>query len=76
MRTTLDIDPRVLAAARARVNEGKNKSLGEAVSYLATIGLEGTATAPRRVRGGLVLLTSPPDHVITDDMVETALLDD
>lgn len=76
MRTTLDINPRVLAAARARVSAGLDKSLGEAVSYLATVGLEQSATTPRRARHGLVLLTSPPDHVITDDMVESAMLDE
>lgn len=76
MRTTLDISPRVLAAARARVNAGLNTSIGDAVSYLATVGLEGTATSPEPSRRGLVLLPSAPDHVITNEMVEDAMLDD
>lgn len=75
MRTTVDIDPRVLAAARARVNGGMNKSLGEAISALA---LEGLAEqAPTDVTtDGLVLLRSASGRVITDEMVAEALLDD
>ncbi|MEE4024096.1 hypothetical protein V1Y59_13490 [Gordonia sp. PKS22-38] len=75
MRTTLDIDSRVLAAARARVNEGRNRSIGEAVSELAIAGMTtgGRHTADAQ---GLVLLPSAPGHVITDDMVAQALLDE
>ncbi|MEC4613593.1 hypothetical protein [Tsukamurella tyrosinosolvens] len=76
MRTTLDISPRVLAAARARVNAGLNSSIGEAVSYLAALGLDGVAAVPEPSHRGLVLLPSAPDHVITSDMVEDALLDE
>ena len=77
MRTTLDIDPRVLAAARARVNAGENKSLGEAVSDLALAGLsEGDRAAPPTDSNGLVLLPIAPGHVVTDDMVADALLDE
>lgn len=75
MRTTLDIDPRVLAAARARVNGGLNKSVGEAVSDLAMTGL--TATTPAEAAtGGLVFLPSAPGHVVTDQMVAEAMLDE
>jgi len=75
MRTTLEIDPRVLAAARARVHEGRSRSIGEAVSGLALAGLE--AEAPRQpTTGGLVLLPSVPGHVVTDEMVAEALLDE
>ncbi len=76
MRTTLDINPRVLAAARARVSEGQSKSLGEAVSDLALAGLESTKPTQGASRGGLVFLTSPPGHVITDAMVAEAMLDE
>lgn len=76
MRTTLDISPRVLAAARARVNAGLNRSVGDAVSYLATVGLDSAAASPKAPRHGLVLLPSTPDHVITNDMVADALLDE
>jgi len=75
MRTTVDIDPRVLAAARARVNAGVNKSLGEAISALALASL--TEQPPADATGnGLVLLPSAADRVITDEMVAQALLDD
>ncbi len=71
MRTTLDIDPRVLAAARARVNDGRNRSIGDAVSELAIAGL---ATGPLTTdTNGLVLLPSSPGHVVTDDLVAEAL---
>lgn len=77
MRTTLEIHPRVLAVARARVSEGRNKSLGEAVSDLALAGL-GVSKAPSRrpSRRGLVLLESPVGHVITDEMVAEAMVDE
>lgn len=76
MRTTLDIDPRVLAAARARVNSGQSRTLGEAVSYLATVGLESAAENLPAGHRGLLLLPSAPGHVITNDMVEEAMLDE
>ncbi|VDR37624.1 Uncharacterised protein [Tsukamurella paurometabola] len=58
------------------MNAGQNKSIGEAVSELAALGLE-TATASRRPTDhGLVMLPSAPDHVITSEMVEDALLDE
>jgi hypothetical protein len=75
MRTTLEIDPRVLAAARARVHEGRSRSLGEAVSNLALVGLACEASAPPAT-GGLVLLPAAPGHVVTDEMVAEALLDE
>ena len=76
MRTTLDLDPRVLAAARSRVHAGQNKSIGEAVSDLALTGLvTGTSQAITEANG-LVLLPTVPGHVITDQMVAEALLDD
>lgn len=75
MRTTVDIDSRVLAAARARVNAGANKSIGEAISDLALASL--TAQPPTEATTeGLVLLPSTSGRVITDEMVTDALLDD
>lgn len=76
MRTTLDINPRVLAAARARVNDGQNKSLGEAVSDLALAGLATTTPSHEPSAGDLVLLPSVPNHVITDEMVAEAMVDE
>ena len=75
MRTTLDIDPRVLAVARSRVDQGQYKSLGEAVSALALAGLDSAAQVPVTA-GGLVLLPAADGHVVTDEMVAAALLDD
>ncbi|MXP20317.1 hypothetical protein GIY30_02950 [Gordonia sp. HNM0687] len=75
MRTTLDIDPQVLAAARARVNDGRNKSVGEAVSELALAGLSSDQPRPTE-SNGLVLLPAEPGHVVTDGMVARAMLDD
>ncbi len=77
MRTTLDIDPRVLAVARSRVNAGLSNSLGEAVSSLALAGLAAEADVPTdTVAGGLVLLPATPGQIITDAMVTEALLDE
>lgn len=75
MRTTLEIHPRVLAAARARVNAGKNHSIGEAVSEFALAGIASEAPE-QQATGGLVLLPRVPGHVITSEMVAEALLDD
>jgi len=75
MRTTLEIDPRVLAAARARVHGGYNRTVGQAVSQLALAGLAAATPAPPAV-GGLVLLPAVPGHVITNEMVAEGLLDD
>jgi hypothetical protein len=76
MRTTLDINPRVLAAARARVNGGQNKSLGEAVSDLALAGLAAATPSHEPSTGGLVLLPTVPGHVITDEMIAEAMHDE
>ena len=75
MRTTLDIKPRVLAAARARVHSGLNTSIGEAVSDLALAGLGAEAPVSASV-SGLLLLPSVAGHVVTDEMVTEALEDD
>jgi len=75
MRTTLDISPRVLAAARARVHEGRSQSIGEAVSEFALAGLM-SETAQQPVANGLTLLPPAPGHIITNEMVAEALLDE
>lgn len=75
MRTTLDLDARVLAAARARVGAGLSRSVGEAVSALALEGIAAAPTAPI-TDNGLVLLPTAAGHVITDETVAEALLDD
>ena len=74
MRTTLDIDPRVLAAARARVRAGRNRSIGEAISELSLAGLE--PIGPKTAATGLIMLPAVPGRVITNEMVEEALLDE
>lgn len=66
MRTTLDLDPRVLAAARALADQERT-SLGAAVSELA---LRGLRPAPSTRRNGFPVLTpTRPDRVITDELV-------
>lgn len=75
MRTTLDIDPRVLAAARARVHAHRSPSIGAAVSDLALVGLA-AESSPAPSVGGLVLLPAAEGHVITDEMVAEALADE
>jgi len=56
------------------VHEGRNRSIGEAVSQLALAGL--MSEVPQSTAGGLVLLPSVPGHVITDEMVAQALADE
>lgn len=69
MRTTLELDDRVLAAARSRA-QVKRISLGAAVSELALRGLE--AREPTPPRPGFPTMASVPGHVITDAMVDDA----
>ncbi len=73
MRTTLDLDPRVLAAARALADQGRT-SLGAAVSELALRGLQPAAGTRRN--GFPVLTPTRPDRVITDELVERYRDDD
>jgi hypothetical protein len=66
MRTTLNIDPVVLAAARSLADQ-EHLSLGAAVSRLAMRGLRPAQTGHR---GGFpVLSPTDPDRLITDDLV-------
>lgn len=72
MRTTLNLDPVVLSAARARAAV-EGISLGAAVSELARAGLRAqrleasaeTSSAPP----GFPVLSGVPDHPVTDDLV-------
>ena len=73
MRTTLDLDDRVLAAARSR-SRARGISIGKAVSELALDGIQ--AQAQVTVTGGFPMLPPVPGHVITDEMVEDALADE
>ena len=66
MRTTLDIDSRVLSAARA-LAEQEQLSLGAAVSRLALRGLRGAPTTARN--GFPVLRPTEADRVITDELI-------
>lgn len=76
MRTTLDIDDRVLALARSRART-LGISLGRAVSDLALQGHEATESGRRAQAGaGFPMLPPVAGHVITDEMVEAALADD
>lgn len=75
MRTTLDIDERVLAVARSR-SASSGISLGTAVSELALKGVEAELAAVRPAAGGFPTLPSVPGHLITDEMVGAALAED
>lgn len=75
MRTTLDLDDRVLAAARSRAHV-RGISLGKAVSELAIEGYEAQVPATRNSEEDVIAtLPHVPGHVITDEMVEEALAD-
>lgn len=65
MRTTLDIDERALAAARAKA-AAEGTSIGRALSDLA---LRPNAVTP--VIDGLPVFDAPEGHVITDELVDT-----
>ena len=69
MRTTLDIDDGVLAAARA-IAEAENRSLGSVISELARRGLVPT----QRGTEAFPTFDVPADAApITPDMVDRAL---
>lgn len=75
MRTTVDLDDRVLAAARSR-SHVRGISLGKAISELALEGYEAEMASARVADEEEVpKLPHVPGHVITDDMVETAVSD-
>lgn len=75
MRTTLDLDDRVLAAARSRAHVN-GISLGQAVSELALEGYEAQVPMARKADDDAIpTLPAVPGHVITDEMVEEAVAD-
>lgn len=74
MRTTLDLDPAVLSAARARAN-AEGISLGKAVSELALRGI----ARPRSERRGpsrFPVLPGIAEHPVTDELVAAYRDDD
>ncbi len=78
MRTTLDVDDRVLAAARSRARV-RGTTIGQALSELALRGLVNEAEgqdAPLVAATGFPTLPYVVGHVITDEMVERALTED
>lgn len=67
MRTTLDLDPAVLSAARAKAS-AERISIGKAVSELALAGLRAPRTAAP-TRAGFPVLRGEPGHPVTDELV-------
>lgn len=74
MRTTLDLDERVLAAARARAR-AHGITIGQAVSQMAARGLDEEVQGAE-VSEGFPTLPNVPGHVITEEMVASALDED
>ena len=72
MRTTVDLDDVVLAAARAKA-QLEGVSLGKALSRLAMSGLSAEKVS---VSDAFPILEAVPGHVITDDLVERYRDDD
>jgi hypothetical protein len=75
MRTTLDIDDNVLAAARA-IADARRISMGAALSELARRGLErAIATPAESVDQTFYIIAGNPDHIVTPELI-AAHLDD
>lgn len=74
MRTTLDIDPVVLSAARAKAR-AERISLGRAVSELALSGLQGS-TASVSGASGFPVLAGVVGHPVTDELAASYRDDD
>lgn len=72
MRTTVDIDDTVLAAARS-LARARGVSLGQALSELARRGLSGPDTTPRSrvdtAYSPFPVLIGDPEIVVTDELV-------
>lgn len=66
MRTTLDLDPAVVSAARAKAR-AEHVSLGRAVSELALAGLQ--AVRPARAPSSFPVLAGVVGHPVTDEVV-------
>lgn len=67
MRTTLDLDPAVLSAARAKA-QAEHISLGKAVSDLALSGLR-RPRSQNTSATGFPVLRGVPGHPVTDELV-------
>lgn len=67
MRTTLDLDPAVLSAARAKA-AAERISLGKAVSELVLAGLKATRSE-RVAASGFPVLSGDPSHPVTGELV-------
>ncbi|NKY17864.1 DUF2191 domain-containing protein [Tsukamurella spumae] len=74
MRTTVDIDPVVMSAARTKAR-AEGISLGRAISELALRGLQGAAVPSKSV-GGFPVMSGVEGHVVTDDLVAAHRDDD
>lgn len=77
MRTTLDLDDRVLQFARAKAR-AEHASLGHVISELALIGVaentvSGIGHGLTRRADGLVTITPGLGRVVTDELVSAAL---
>ncbi len=71
MRTTLDIDEDVLAAAKA-LGAARGLTAGQVISQLARKGLDAEKGAAT-VRNGVPLLTSVAGRILTPVMVDEVL---
>lgn len=67
MRTTVDIDPVVLSAARAKAAADRT-SLGRALSELALAGLRSSHPATHAA-AGFPVMAGVPGHIVTDELV-------
>ncbi|SJM63698.1 hypothetical protein [Gulosibacter sp. 10] len=74
MRTTLDLDPAVLSAARAKA-KAEGISLGRAVSELALSGLK-RPRSERASASGFPVLPGVEGHPVTDELVVSYRDDD
>jgi hypothetical protein len=75
MRTTLDIDDRVLAAAKG-LARARGITIGQAISELAMAGYEAQYATTELGDPNFPVLPAVEGHVITDEMVERAFAQD
>lgn len=68
MRTTLDLDPVVLSAARA-LAAAEGTSIGKVVSDLALRSLTAPVAAEHTRALGFPVLHGNPEHLVTDNLV-------
>ena len=60
MRTTLEIDVAVLAAAK-KIARTRGQTIGQVISELARMGLAGEGRSQRRQHSGFPVFEVPPD---------------